>query len=171
MSKHGGKLMRRLGREERGSVLALTAVLMFSIMGITAFAIDLSNWYQARKQLQSAADAAALAGVQDLPGNSTTASADAQTYVSKNVSGATTTVTTPYQSNSSEIKVSVSKTVPSIFGGVLGIGSADITASAAAKATSSTTTTAIFTSDTACGSQGLYISANGATITGGIHSN
>ena len=38
-----------------------------ALLGISAFAIDVGYAYYAKRQLQSATDAAALAGAQDLP--------------------------------------------------------------------------------------------------------
>src|ERR1700693_3989483 len=116
------RLAARL-RGERGAVLVLVAVSMFAILGITAMVVDVGGWYQARRQLQSAADAGALAASDDLPGSPTNAAIDAQSYVAKHITGAPATVTTPYNSNSSNVKVTVTKTLPSIFGGILGLNS------------------------------------------------
>ncbi len=41
-------IKRRLVHE-RGSVLAMTAILMVPMLGFAAFAIDMGNWYQARQ--------------------------------------------------------------------------------------------------------------------------
>ncbi len=90
---------------------------------MAALAIDVSAGYATKRQAQTAADAAALAGVQDLPDNASGATAQAQTYASSNIPGATTTVTTPYNSKTDEIQVTVTKTAPSFFAGVLGVGS------------------------------------------------
>jgi hypothetical protein len=57
-------LARRLQRvrEERGVVLPMVALLMFVIVGMTAFAIDLSGYYFDQRHLQMQADSAVLAG-------------------------------------------------------------------------------------------------------------
>ena len=57
---------RRIGRDE-GYVLALTALMMLPILAFTGFAVDLGSWYARASQIQRAADAASLAGVQELP--------------------------------------------------------------------------------------------------------
>jgi hypothetical protein len=62
--------MRR-ARGERGQILALVALALVALLGIAAFAIDVGYAYYAKRQLQSATDAAALAGAQDLPNGST----------------------------------------------------------------------------------------------------
>ena len=54
-----------------------------SLLGIAAFSIDVGYAYYAKRQLQSATDAAALAGAQDLP-NATTAIATATSYAAAN---------------------------------------------------------------------------------------
>src|SRR4051794_19914693 len=82
-------LTRNRRDDERGIVLVLVALCMVVIMIFVAFAIDLSNTRQIRRQTQNAADSAALAGAQDLAtlfGQSTataTAEATAKTYAAK----------------------------------------------------------------------------------------
>jgi uncharacterized membrane protein len=49
-------------RSERGQALILLAVSLVVLLGFTALAIDGSLLYSDRRQLQTAADAAALAG-------------------------------------------------------------------------------------------------------------
>ncbi len=58
--------MRR-ARGERGQILAVVVLALVCLLGIAAFAIDVGYAYYAKRQLQSATDAAALAGAQDLP--------------------------------------------------------------------------------------------------------
>lgn len=58
------KLKRRFhdADSETGSVLLIVAASMIVLLAISAFAIDMANFYLARAQAQRAADAAALAG-------------------------------------------------------------------------------------------------------------
>ena len=63
--------------------MPIVALAMFCLLGICAFGIDVGNAYYAKRQLQSAVDAAALAGAQDLP-NGTTAQATAASYGAAN---------------------------------------------------------------------------------------
>ncbi len=58
--------MRR-ARGERGQILLVVTLALVALLGIAAFAIDVGYAYYAKRQLQSATDAAALAGAQDLP--------------------------------------------------------------------------------------------------------
>jgi Putative Flp pilus-assembly TadE/G-like len=53
-------------RRERGQVLPLFALFLVVLLGFAALAIDVSGAYSARRFYRSAADAAALAGAQDL---------------------------------------------------------------------------------------------------------
>jgi hypothetical protein len=74
--------MRR-ARGERGQILAVVALALVALLGIAAFGIDVGYAYYAKRQLQSATDAAALAGAQDLP-NASTAIATATSYAAAN---------------------------------------------------------------------------------------
>jgi Flp pilus assembly protein TadG len=170
------KPFARLGdraRDESGAVAVIFAVMMVVMLGVAALAIDLGSFYQAQRQAQSAADAAALAGAADLPSSASSATTDATSYVNQNDPGATETISTPYLSNSQDIKVTVNKTVPSFFGALLGLSSTVVTASAAAGASSGSTPTAVFAYNTACsgGSPGITFPGSSITITGGTHSN
>ena len=73
--------MRR-GRGDRGQILPIMTLVLIALLGIGAFAIDVGYAYYAKRQLQSATDAAALAGAQDLP-TATTAKATAATYAAR----------------------------------------------------------------------------------------
>lgn len=55
---------------ERGSVLAMTAISMFSLLLAAGLAIDISHFYTAKAELQTAADAAALAAASQLNSSS-----------------------------------------------------------------------------------------------------
>ena len=85
----------RARRRERGQILPIVALALVVMLGISAFAIDVGYAYYAKRQLQSATDAAALAGAQDLP-SITTAKATAATYASANVPANLSTATFTY---------------------------------------------------------------------------
>ena len=57
-------LLRSLWRQEFGQGLVLAALAMVVILGFAAMAIDVGLFLHERRELQNAADAAALAGVQ-----------------------------------------------------------------------------------------------------------
>jgi len=62
MKKH----LKKIVQNEDGAILVLVALMMFFIMGFAALVIDVGMLYQTKAKLQNAADAAALAGAQDL---------------------------------------------------------------------------------------------------------
>ncbi|HJX92835.1 MAG TPA: pilus assembly protein TadG-related protein [Pyrinomonadaceae bacterium] len=57
---------KKIRRGERGSVMALSAVAMLSILLAAGLGIDISRFYLAKNELQNAADAAALAAASAL---------------------------------------------------------------------------------------------------------
>jgi hypothetical protein len=57
---------RRLSGDERGNVLVLMAFALPLVIGCAGLAVDTIQWAYARRQLQGAADAAAIAGVYGL---------------------------------------------------------------------------------------------------------
>jgi Flp pilus assembly protein TadG len=58
--------MKQKLQEQRGSVLVLVSLLMVALTTVTALAVDIGNVRQTQRNLQSAADAGALAGTQRL---------------------------------------------------------------------------------------------------------
>ena len=66
------KLIVARMRDDSGIVVVIVAVFMVVALGFTALVVDLGNGRQQRRQAQSTADAAALAGAQEFvgkPGN------------------------------------------------------------------------------------------------------
>lgn len=73
-------------KNERGSILAMSAVGMLSFVLAAGLAVDVSHLYLAKNELQNAADAAALAGASGLnftPGGIAIASSRAQQEMNK----------------------------------------------------------------------------------------
>lgn len=58
-------------KQERGSILATSAIGMLAVLLAVGMGIDISRFYLTKTELQNAADAAALAGVSGLNGGST----------------------------------------------------------------------------------------------------
>jgi Flp pilus assembly protein TadG len=181
MTRVATRLTRR-GRNESGAILAITAILMIVFLGMAALAIDVGSFYQAQRQAQAAADAGALAGVQDLPSVATAdtnakAITDATSYVAKNFPGADIPTVTPnYNGVAIDIKVVVTATTPSFFGQIFGITHANVSATAIAGGSGNTSPAAVFASDTSCNTgggntNGILVSGNNETVPGGIASN
>ena len=72
MTRRFLRRLRALPAAERGQVLPLVAVMMMVLMGIAGFTIDVGRAMMGQRQLQAAADAAALAGAQALPASAVT---------------------------------------------------------------------------------------------------
>ena len=76
-------------RDERGQVLALTAVTMTLVLGFLALATDVGLLYRAKRNVQIAADAAAVAGALDYKFNSSVSSCQAAGYAAATANGVT----------------------------------------------------------------------------------
>ncbi|SOC37262.1 pilus assembly protein TadG-related protein [Ureibacillus acetophenoni] len=123
------KIYKRFLREERGNVLVLVAALMVVLIGLTALVIDGGRLYFEKSTLQKAADAAALAGAQELPNDVTTAELQAKNIATAN-NVATGNSTVQFASDKMWIRVITSSNVDLTFGKIFGISSVPVTASA-----------------------------------------
>lgn len=123
-------------RRESGQALILAAAAMVVVIGMAAMAIDVGMFLHEKRDLQNAADAAALAGAQDLPASAANAVVSATTWAQQNGIGAGelegVTVSTTYVANDT-ITVQVKRDVPWLFARVLGRGSDTVHADAAAR--------------------------------------
>jgi hypothetical protein len=121
-------------RDESGYVAILTAVLLVPLIGMAAFAVDLGHWYVTARDVQRAADAAALGGVPHLPADPGKAFAAARALTADNgfADAGDVTVTTAVDEMPSQLRVTVSKKVPSHFGALFGVSGNTITRTAVA---------------------------------------
>ncbi|QIM21442.1 hypothetical protein G7075_10400 [Phycicoccus sp. HDW14] len=126
---------RRRQRDERGYIAVMSALLLIVLVSLSAFAVDVGNWYLVSQRAQRAADAAALAGVTKLPGSQTNAYALAQQYAKNNgFDNADTSVTVvPSRgTNATQLRVDVSRTVNNFFGSLLGLSTSNVSSHAIA---------------------------------------
>ena len=138
-SRDGGELegieMNKLFskiKDESGQALVIVAASLVVLLGITAFSVDLGMEFNAKAELQAAADAAALAGAQDLP-NASVAIASAKSYAGFNeVQVANVVAINPYAGNSKLIEVTCTRDFEYLFAKVLGFNSKVIVARAVA---------------------------------------
>jgi Flp pilus assembly protein TadG len=72
--------------DRRGAVYIFTAFCILGMLGLAGLAIDMSYFYVARNQLQTSADAAALAGA-SVMSNATAMQAEAKKYAQMNIAG------------------------------------------------------------------------------------
>lgn len=159
-------------------MLPLVAVSLVVFLAMTALAVDLGFLWQQQRQTQAAADAAALAGAQDLPGSPGTATTDARTYVTQNAGAGVVGTPAVSQPTPLQIMVTVNKSAPTFFGNTFGLSSKNVSATAIAGlhqpppcATAGTSCYAIFAMDPTCPS-GTGVSITGGAIgIGGILSN
>ncbi|HEX6699972.1 MAG TPA: pilus assembly protein TadG-related protein [Gaiellaceae bacterium] len=122
-------------RAERGQSLVLTVVVLASLLGMAALVLDVGSWYRAKRQLQSTADAAALAGAQALPDTPGNATSLAMNYAAKNTPDLATndvSVSTNIVPND-RISVHVTRPSPGFFAKLFGIDSVDVGARATAQ--------------------------------------
>lgn len=78
--------MRQL-RAETGQAVVVLVLFLVVIVGLVGAVLDLGAWFRADRSTQSTADAAALAGAQELPDNPAQAAARALEYANKNDGG------------------------------------------------------------------------------------
>lgn len=88
-------MRRSLARKQRGQVFVLVSLALIAMLGMAALAIDVGNLWTTRRQMQSAADAAAIAGIDsiDTTGSYSYITTAAQLAASQNgfADGSTTT--------------------------------------------------------------------------------
>jgi Flp pilus assembly protein TadG len=128
---------RRIGQGETGQALILFAAGLVAFLGLVGLSVDVGLLVYTRTDLQKSADAAAMAGAQDLP-SATAATASANNYVTSNSKGstsATVTVGQTYATNDT-ITVTTKRHVDYFFMKVLGLTGSDVTATAKARANS-----------------------------------
>jgi Flp pilus assembly protein TadG len=125
-------MTRRLRSDEAGQAILVTVLFLTVLIGAIAITLDVGEWYREQRQTQATADAAALAGAQDLPTDPVAAVASAKSYGDQNgggVAGADITIT-----GGDTVNVTARRTAPGIFSKLFGISSVDVKANASARA-------------------------------------
>lgn len=123
-------LFNRLKKEE-GTVIVLLAVGLAVFLGFTALVTDVGLLLVRRNQLSQALDAAALAGVQELPDNPGEAVNKAREYAQKNGVDPTLLNVT-VSNNNKQIAVDSTKQVDLVFARIFGRDNSNVKASAKA---------------------------------------
>ena len=161
--------LQRLLKDKRGSVLAFFVALPV-VAGTVAVGVETGQLYRTKRQMQGAADAAALAGAINKVngGSNTTAAAAAQYEAQRNgfqngVGGVTVTVNTPPTSganvstaNAVEVIVSkpssfvLAKALSSALGNSFTMTSRSVAAQSTVSSTSTTTSTTSTSSADGC---------------------
>ncbi|HYG85167.1 MAG TPA: pilus assembly protein TadG-related protein [Azospirillum sp.] len=79
------RLVCRLGRDEDGAMIVIVALMMTLFLGLLSVGVEVGSWYMTRRSLQTAADAAAIAGaLEHARGNSDGITAAAQKEAVRN---------------------------------------------------------------------------------------
>ena len=154
------------------------AISMIAMLAFIAVVVDVAVIFEERRQLQNAADGAALAAARELPGSPSAAVTAAETYLAANgysVADADVSfaIDTSYLGDPEDVEVIVTQlNVPYLFGRVVGLTTSDVSARAVAEiVTSADDEYAIFAIDNSCGATGVEISGSLASFHGTVHSN
>lgn len=120
---------------ERAQSAVITVVFMVALLSMAAAVLDVGSWYRADRKLQANADAAALAGAQELPESTSAARLAAVDYADRNDGGV--------QQNDVEFRASVSpndtievnaeRAAPGFFAKLFGLDSVQVRAKAVAR--------------------------------------
>jgi Flp pilus assembly protein TadG len=117
-------MLRSVWREESGQGLVVATLVMIMVLGFAAMAVDVGLFLHERRDLQKSADAAALAGAQELPYSSAEAEQKAAEWADNNGIDVdeleAIQITSTYADNDT-ITVQVKRDVPFVFARVLGL--------------------------------------------------
>jgi hypothetical protein len=125
----------RLLEGDRGQAAVVTVVFLTVLIGLAAAVLDVGAWFRTQRQLQTAADASALAGAQALPENPAEGSALALEYAAKNGGGVTLdeVLVTETEDPNDTIEVTAEQAAPGILASLFDIDSVNISARAKAR--------------------------------------
>jgi len=119
-----------LSRQD-GSILPVFVVFMTVVIGFGAITLDAGRMYTTRLMLTNVSDAAALAGVASLPGNTSEATATAIEYAV--INGADPDkVSAEVTSDNGRLRVTVTKTLKLDFAGLISAGTVNVSATSTA---------------------------------------
>lgn len=133
------KFLSKIIKEEKGQAVVIVALAMVALLGFTALAVDGGALYLERRNMVTAADAAALAGAKELylsDNNTAKAVAEAKKYAEANGAAITDeieVVDVDYNGETVKgVSVNVGRNVDYTFGRVLGLDNTDVMAKATA---------------------------------------
>ena len=125
------QLLKKLFREECGTTIVITAVAFSMLMGFTALAVDSGVLFVEHTRLARTADAAALAGAQELP-NIGQAEVTARDYAQRNGTD-NPDLNIGFSPDNKELTVTASKNVNLYFARVFGKNSSLVNGRAVAR--------------------------------------
>jgi Putative Flp pilus-assembly TadE/G-like len=124
--------MKTLKRSSKGQILVIFALALPVLIGALALGTDVAALYFNWVQLQKAADAAALAGANYLPGDPAQAQTVANTFATANGIHAGEVVSTVVAPDDLSITVTLQRNVLATFAKIVGIHSASVSAAGTA---------------------------------------
>jgi len=122
-------------KSENGAVAIIVSIAIATLIGVIAYVIDTGWLYENRRDLQSVADASALAGVQELPENPGLATQKAIEYANQNnlsINASDVTISNTFVNNDTITVRAVREDMPMFFAGIFGQNTADVGAVATA---------------------------------------
>ena len=120
---------------ERGQIAVIACFVLIAVIGMMAFVIDEGSVYQTRRNLQTIADSAALAGVQELPENPALAIQTAVNYAALNnftISSSDVIISKTYVDYDTITVTAVNPNTKLYFAGIFGHNSTKVGANAKA---------------------------------------
>lgn len=138
----------KLWKEESGQAIVMFAIGFVVLLGFAALAVDIGSVASEKSNLQNAADAAALAGAQELPTNPEQAKLVASKYALANGKVGDKVVKTEVSGDDLIITVTIERKVNGYFSQFLGVNSSDVAAKASAKVTPNVTPENLVTTTT-----------------------
>jgi Flp pilus assembly protein TadG len=134
MRSHLHESWRDGDRRERGVVLAFLALVLFTLIVMAGFTIDVANWWWTGQKLQRTADAAALGGVVYMPDDLPRAQDVANDLTVRNgyTDGTNAIVTAEAADRPTRLRVTVESEVDNFFAGIIGFDKTKITRTAVA---------------------------------------
>jgi hypothetical protein len=127
-------LKRKQFLEQRGQVAVIIGILIIPLLGMAAYVVDTGSIYSTRRSLQTAADAAALAGAQELPDDAGLATSYAIAVGNENIDSSAGEVINVTNVNGGSITVRAENpNLDMAFAAVLGKDKADVYADATAE--------------------------------------
>jgi uncharacterized membrane protein len=128
-------MRKQFWRNQEGTAIALTALMVTALTGLAGLSLDIGNLSVTKAKMQNAVDAAVFAGGLALP-NTTQATTQARSLITSNnfdPDSATITFTQdPVKNpgNAPQINCSMTQNVSTLFMGLFGLTSVNISASA-----------------------------------------
>jgi Flp pilus assembly protein TadG len=138
-----------LKRAKRGQMLVILTILIPVLLGVVAMAVDISTFDWTWSRMQSAADAAVLAGASNLPTSPSRAIATATAYAITDGMVAAEVSTPVVAADNLSISITLTRSVPYYFGRVLGLTASPVVVTA---------TAALFTTGSVTGSMPIGLS-------------